>query len=251
MSSAITLVPDRETVDRDNLIVVATRFVVSTQAEAEDAGRLLGGLTDLERAIKAAHDPVVSAAKEAHNVAIAARTEALRPVVNATTHLRGVMAAYQQKVEREYRAEVERKRREAEAEAERVRAAARAEAERKQAEELERRKAEAEALRKLNAVEAAKAVEAEPVPEVIQEPIPITPLPEYVPPPPKIDGVSFRVTRTPEVVSLTELCAAIGAGNAPEYLVKPEMMRIKDWLRCHPAVPGVRMVEVKQTVVKR
>jgi len=252
MSSAISLVPTREAVDRDNLIQVATRFVVTTQAEAEDAGRLLGGLTDLERAIKAAHDPVVSAAKEAHNVAIAARTEALRPVVNATTHLRGVMAAYQQKVEREYRAEVERKRREAEAEAERVRAAARAEAERKQAEEMERRKAEAEALRKLNAVEAAKAVEAKPVPEVIPDPIPITPLPEYVPPPPKVEGIQFRTTRKPEVVSLADLCAAIGRGEAPDTLVKADLAQIGNYIKStQREVPGVRMVEVKTTAVKR
>lgn len=251
MSSAVSLVPTREAVDRDNLIQVAIRFVVTTQTEAEDAAQLLTGLTELERAIKAAHDPVVNAAKEAHNAAVAARSEALKPVLNATTHLRNVMAAYQQKVEREYQAEIERKRREAEAEAERIRAAARAEAERRQAEELERRKAEAEVLRKLNAVEAAKAVEAEPVPEVVPDPIPIIPLPEYVPPPPRVEGVSFRITRTAEVVSLKALCAAIGAGNAPEFLVKPELPRIKDWLKCHPEVPGVRMVEKKTTVVAK
>jgi len=252
MSSALFLVPTHEAVDRENLIEVATQFVVTTQADAGNAAQLLTGLTELEKAIKAAHDPVVSAAKEAHNQALAARTEALRPVVNATAHLRLVMAAYQQKVEREYRAEVERKRREAEAEAERVRAAARAEAERKQAEEMERRKAEAEALRKLKAHEAAKAVEAEPVPDVVPEPIPIQPLPEYVPPPPKLEGIQFRTTRKPEVVSLRDLCAAIGRGEAPDTLVKADMAQIGNYIKStQREVPGVRMVEVKTTAVKR
>ncbi len=252
MSSAIQLVPTREKVDQDNLIQVATQFVVTTQTEAEDAAQLLAGLTDLEKAIKAAHDPVVSAAKEAHNAAIAARTEALRPVVNATTHLRGVMAAYQQKVEAEYRAEVERKRREAAAEAEKLRAAAQAEAERKAAEEMERRKAESDALRKLKAHEAAKAVETAPVPEVIPEPVPIQPLPEYVPPPPKVEGVQFRTTRKPEVVSLAELCAAIGRREVPEHLVKADMAQIGNWMKANRRdLPGVRMVEVKSTAVVR
>lgn len=252
MSSQRYVAPPGDAVDRDNLIQVATRFVVTTQAEAEDAGRLLGGLTDLEKAIKKAHDPVVNAAKEAHNQAVSARTEALRPVVTATTHLRGIMAAYQQRVEAEYRAEVERKRREAEAEAEKLRAIARAEAERKQAEELERRKAEAEALRKLNAVEAAKAVEAEPVPEVVPEPIPIAPLPEYVAPPPKVEGIQFRTTRRPEVVRLRDLCAAIGRGEVPGTLVKADMAQIGNYIKStQREVPGVRMVEIKTTAVKR
>ena len=251
MSSALFLVPTHEAVDRENLIEVATQFVVTTQAEAVDAVQLLTGLTDLEKAIKAAHDPVVNAAKDAHTAAVAARTEALRPVVNATAHLRNIMAAYQQKVEREYRAEVERKRREAEAEAERVRVAARAEAERRQAEEMERRKAEAEALRKLKAHEAAEALEAMEAPVVVPEPIPITPLPEYVPPPPQVEGVSYRVNKKVEVVSLSDLCAAIGRGDAPVHLVKPDLPRIGDWMRSTGGLPGVRMIEVKTTVVKR
>lgn len=252
MSSQLYVVPPREAVDRENLIQVATQYVVTTQAEAVDAAQLLTGLTDLEKAIKAAHDPVVNAAKEAHNQAVAARTEALRPVVNATAHLRGAMATYQQRVEAEYRAEVERKRREAEAEAERVRAAARAEAERKQAEEIERRKAEAEALRKLKAHEAAEAIEAEPVPEVVPEPILITPLPEYVPPPPKVEGVSFRVTKKVEVINLKELCMAIGNGDVPDYLVKADTAQIGNWIKANRReLPGVRMVEKKTTVVGR
>lgn len=251
MSSALAL-PVSERMDQTNLILLATQFRVTTQTEAEQAAQLLAGLTELEKKIKSAHDPVVESANKAHKMAIAARTEALRPVVNATAHLRLVMAAYQQKVEREYRAEVERKHREAEAEAERVRAAARAEAERRQAEEMERRKAEADALRKLNAVDAAEAVEAEPVPEVIPEPIPIHPLPEYVSPPQKLDGIQFRTTRKPEVVSLRDLCAAIGRGEAPDTLVKADMAQIGNYIKStQREVPGVRMVEVKTTAVKR
>ncbi|MCL4735360.1 MAG: hypothetical protein KJ050_10540 [Candidatus Omnitrophica bacterium] len=252
MSSAMSVVPTHAEVTRDSLVQVALQVVIATQADAEDAASLLVGLIDLEKSIKAAHDPVVNAAKEAHNAAIAARTEALRPVTDATSHLRGAMASYQKKVEDEYRREVERKQREAEAEAERIRAAARAEAERKQAEEMERRRVEAEALRKLHAEKAAEAIEAEPVPEVIPDPVHVVPLPTYVPPPPKMDGVQFRTTRKPEITSLRELCASIGRGDVPDYLVKADMAQIGNWIKANRKdLPGVRMVEVKRTVVKR
>ncbi len=106
--------------------------------------------------------------------------------------------------------------------------------------EMERCRLEAEALQ-LNANEIADRIESTPVPQ-----------PKYVPPPPKSEGIQFRTTRRPEVVSLMELCAAIGRGDAPGYLVKADMAQIGSWLRSSRGdLPGVRMVEKTQTVVRR
>lgn len=229
MSSDTHSAVSTHTESAGDLIQVAYRIEITTQTDADEAAQLLTGLTALERSIKSAHDPVVAAAKSAHTAAIAARAEALRQVTAATTHLRAAMAAYQRHVEAEYRREMERCRLEAEAEAERLRA-----------EEMERRRLEAEALQ-LNANEIADRIESTPVPQ-----------PKYVPPPPKSEGIQFRTTRRPEVVSLMELCAAIGRGDAPDYLVKADMAQIGSWLRSSRGdLPGVRMVEKTQTVVRR
>ncbi|MCG3177392.1 MAG: hypothetical protein MOGMAGMI_02366 [Candidatus Omnitrophica bacterium] len=251
MSSDTHSAVSTHTESAGDLIQVAYRIEITTQTDADEAAQLLTGLTALERSIKSAHDPVVAAAKSAHTAAIAARAEALRQVTAATTHLRAAMAAYQRHVEAEYRREMERCRLEAEAEAERLRAEAQADAERLRAEEMERRRLEAEALRKLNANEIADRIESAPVAEIIPDPVPV-PQPKYVPPPPKSEGIQFRTTRRPEVVSLMELCAAIGRGDAPDYLVKADMAQIGSWLRSSRGdLPGVRMVEKTQTVVRR
>lgn len=215
MSSDTHSAVSTHTESAGDLIQVAYRIEITTQTDADEAAQLLTGLTALERSIKSAHDPVVAAAKSAHTAAIAARAEALRQVTAATTHLRAAMAAYRRHVEAEYRREMERCRLEAEAEAERLRAEAQADA------------------------------------EIIPDPVPV-PQPKYVPPPPRSEGIQFRTTRRPKVVSLMELCAAIGRGDAPDYLVKADMAQIGSWLRSSRGdLPGVRMVETTQTVVRR
>jgi hypothetical protein len=249
MSNALAATVERE-LEQDNIMYLARDLQIITPADNGTAAEFLRSIALLERKIHAAHDPVVMSTCDAHRKALGARDAALDPLKEVSTNLRKKMADYNHRIEMEYRAEVEKKRREAEAEAERLRVAARAEAERKQAEEMERRKAEAEALRKLNSHVAAEAIESYPVAEIIPEPIPNF-LPEYVPPPPKVSGVSFRTTLKPEVVSLKDLCLAIAGGTAPENLVKPDMPRINDWLKCHPNVPGVQMIEVKSAVVAK
>lgn len=189
MSAAVEIPQDQEIgAARGDLVAQAAQLVVTDQATANEAGRLVTLIRELRARVAETFGPIVAAAHAAHRTACEKRAEHDDPLLRAERALKDRIGAWT--------LAEQRRRREEEA-----RAAAEA---RKRDEEA--RLAEAVALEQAGEPEAAQ--------QALEAPA-MAPPPPAAPVKPKVAGVSVREVWVVEVKNLLELVQAVAAGEAP------------------------------------
>jgi type I site-specific restriction endonuclease len=205
----------------------ATSMVVSDKPSHELAQNYLVELTKVERSVKELFSTPKSAAHKAHREICAAEKKLLDPIAGARRKVSGAIGSYE--AEQRRLADIERRKREEEA-----------------------RKAEEDrALKAAEELEAAGEHElAEQVlTEDIEPPVIAEPEPELA----KVDNVHTRTTYSCEVTDLRALIRYVAERPELTDLLQPSMTQLNQLaraLRHNMKVPGVRLIESKQAVVR-
>jgi len=217
----------------------AKAIVVRDQKSLGLANQFFLNIRALRKEIASYFDPIIEAAKEAKRKADHTRAEAVSqkeraeaPLVVAEAYLNEQITDYKWEQDR-IRAEEEEKNR---------LEAIKIEAERRQKEEDDRL-AQAAELEAVGATEEAEALVNEAIEEKEK------PLEVYVPPPatPKVElnGMTMVTNWHAEVVSLKELCLAVGQGKCPLAYVEANMPTLNTLavrLKKEMNIPGVKAV---------
>jgi hypothetical protein len=178
---------------RSDLVAQAALLIVTDQASADRAGKLVTEIRALLAEVKATFDPVCDAAHTAHKVACGKRAEHADPLLRAERALKDRVGTWALSEERKRREEAARQAAEA----------------RKRDEEA--RLAEAQALADAGEPEEAERVLVDET--LVAPPAPVAPM--------KVAGVSVRPVWKAEVTNLRELLEEIVAGRAPITFVEP------------------------------
>lgn len=202
----------------EDVSVTAQAVTVTDQMSLGAANDLLLSIVGLQKAIKAAWDPVIAKAHEAHKSAVTAKRKFTEPLDRAEAVIRGAIAGYleAEKKKREeaaaaaYRAEQDRIRLEADT----MRAA--------QAAEVQGKPDEASRILNDAAVREAALADTKPA----------------IPAKPEVQGISTRQTWTFKITD--------PAAIPREYLV-PDMVKIGQVVRAmkdNARIPGVQVYAV-------
>lgn len=219
-------------------------LVVTDAASFAAAGEALKTVATYIRRVGEVLDPIVQAANMAHKVAVAQREGLLAPARLAKERLGLRMATWeQQERERRRLAELAAQRERARLEAE-ARAQAEAEQRRLQAEAESRRLEEAAALEAQGDHAGAAHLIAAPVAAPVVIPAPIFQPRSPAPPPPKVEGVSFRDEWDFRIVDESRI--------PREYLIVDEkkIRAVVKAMRQGARIPGVEVFARRVSAVR-
>lgn len=224
MAAATTIEPTKEVALRALTWPEQARaLVIATDADFTLAGEMLRGVKALAGEIDSVFGPLKKKANESHRAICDEEAKAKAPLSEAERIVKRSMAQYHEAQERARRIEQQR----LEAEVRR--------------QEEDRRLAEATELEAEGRHEEAE--------EAISAPATYTAAP-VAPPPPKVQGVSFREAWSAEVTDLKALVAAVAEGKAQAGLVMANQQALDQLaraLKATMAVPGVK-VRVQKVV---
>ena len=217
----------------------ARAIIVKDQQSLQNANQAFLDIRSMRKKIGDVFDPMENSAKEAKRKAEDSRKEIVRqrekieePLLRAEAYLNGQITDYKREQDKN-RAEEEEKNRQK---------AIKEEMERRKKEEDARMK-QAAALEKAGAKEEAEALIEETI-QAQEEPMQI-----YIPPPftPKVElnGMAMVTLWHAEVVSLKELCLAVGQGRCPTAYVEanlPALNKQAISLKGEMKIPGCKAV---------
>ena len=198
------------------------------QETYDDAAELIKRIVAVRKEVVAHHKPIKDAANKAHKEAIAAEKRLLEPLQKAESLIKTKLLAWDR-------------------EQERIR-----EAERKRLEEEQRKREEEERLELAAQLEESGAPE-EVVNEALDTPMPVAPIITAPKTYEKASGISTRTLYSAEVMNLRVLCAAVGAGTAPETLVQPNQVALNGLARSMKEafkVPGCKLLKSESMTVR-
>ncbi len=212
---------------------------VQNQPTLTQANDMFLVLRQMRKKIGDVFDPIIEAAKESKRKADATRAEAVRqkekieePLLRAEAYLNGQITDYKREQDRIREEEQEKLRQQA----------IKDEMDRRKKEE-EEKLAQAAELEKAGATEEAEMLVQETIQQQ-QEPIQV-----HVAPPTtqkvELNGMANVTTWHAEVVSIRELCLAIGQGRQPTTLVDPNMPNLNRQaisLKGEMRIPGVKAI---------
>ncbi len=204
----------------DNAVTAKPNFVsIETQEQAEETNQYLELVEGTLKKIDEFCDPEIQQAHALHKNLIAKKKQLIASLVEVKGTFRNMLTDYQV-----------RKRREAEAEQRRL--------------DEEARKQALKEAEKNGDEKTAKAIESGKV-AVVSE--------KAVAPPPKLNGVSLRVTWKAEVTDLKALAKAVGSGKVPITYVQPNQSALDGIMRSTKGqmqIPGV-VARKQSSTVKR
>lgn len=210
------------------------KIVVRSQEEYAAAAEHLKTIKAFQRRVTEWFAPLKKKASDTHRALCEQERKVLQPSVQDEQRIKRALVAYTDEQERKRREEQERLRQQAREREE----AARLE----QAAALER---EAKATGNVTFQEAAE--------QLLEAPIPVAAIEPVTPPPPKVEGLSYRETYRAEVVDLMTLVKAVAAGQQPIGLLAANQSALDGMARSLKqsfAVPGVRLVCDKTPVTR-
>jgi len=197
-------------------------ITVTDQGSLDIAGSKLKIVKSTLKNVDSVYRPILDRMNEQKNATMAEMRTYTEPLQKAEKLIKGAIGTFTEEQERKARVERLRLEKIAEDEAE------------------DQRLRDAQALS-----DAGHEEEAE---EALSTPV--TTAAVHVAPVAKTEGVSTRKKYTGEIVSLKALCVAIGKGEVPITLVKPNMTIINQMVRAKMEIPGVK-VAVETVVAGR
>lgn len=189
---------------------------VTDEFTCAEATGLLGVIGGMKEEAEARFRPIIARAHQTHKEALAQENIVIGPLKRGEIFLRNAIALYMRELDLR-RIEEQR--------------VAEDEAKRAQEELLEQRVIMAE----------ARGASYEEVAAIIAQPVPI-PMARYVPPPPKIAGISARINYRAEVTNMRDLCKAVAEGRLDPSYVDANMSVLNALARSSKGranVPGV------------
>lgn len=212
----------------EGLSETAMSMSVSDPNTYEEAAEFLRRVDALNKLVEGVIEPIRKKTYAHYKDVLGHKKSMLAPGEKASKHLRAQMTSYMEEQDR-IKKEEERKRI----------AAAQEEARRQQEEEFDKAIDEGDELRAELALEKSDRVKVD-----------VSDLEELTP---DVDGISYRVNWSAELVDLKELCLAVAKGDVPGELVtfnQSKANQIARSLKEEMRVPGVKAVESK-TLVRR
>lgn len=191
-----------------------------------DSADLLMAIKQLRNEVNEAFDPIIAAAHQTHKTACDRKRRAEAPLVEAEVVIKRALVTYTDAQTRIRRAEQVR-----------LQEAQRLADETRRIEEAAALEREAQATGDVGLQEQATAILETPAPVIVVQP--------QTPPPPAVQGLSYRETFRAEVTSLPTLVEAVAARQQPITLLLPNQSALDGLARALKtalAIPGVRLV---------